>query len=270
MNSKVPISVYLLTYNEEANIRAALESVVWADEIVVVDSFSSDKTEKICREFTDLFFQHAFEGFGRLRNQAIAHTTHDWILSVDADERVSDALREELTLLVQRGPTADAFYVPRKSHFLGQWMQYGGWYPDYRQPQFFHRLRMRYREDLVHESFELMNGAKGTLGYLQGDVLQFPFRAISQYLRKMHRYSTLRAEAMFHEGRRFRVHQLVSHPLFTFCKMYLARQGFRDGMAGLVLAGLYASYVFAKYAKLWEHYDQMPTYRSATDGAGYP
>lgn len=253
---KLPISVYLLTYNEEVNIRAALESVTWADEIVVVDSFSTDKTEQICREFTDRFFQHEFEGFGRLRNQAIAYTTHDWILSVDADERVSDALREEITMLVQRGPSADAFYVPRKSHFLGQWIRYGGWYPDYRQPQFFHRARMRYREDMVHESFEFLHGVGGKLGYLHGHVFQYPFRTISQYLAKMHRYSTLRAEVMFREGRRFRAHQLVSHPLFTFFKMYIVRQGFRDGMAGLVLAGLYASYVFTKYAKLWEHYDR--------------
>jgi len=182
--SKLPISVYLLTYNEEANIRAALESVVWADEIVVVDSFSTDKTEQICREFTDLFFQYEFEGFGRLRNQAIDHTTHDWILSVDADERVSEELREEITMLVQRGPSADAFYVPRKSHFLGQWIRFGGWYPDYRQPQFFHRSRMRYREDMVHEGFEFMNGAEGKLGYLQGHVFQYPFRTISQFLQK--------------------------------------------------------------------------------------
>ncbi len=253
---KIPISVYLLTYNEQVNIRAALESVVWADEIVVVDSFSTDTTERICREFTDLFFQHEFEGFGRLRNQAIAHTTHDWVLSVDADERVSDELRDEIAMLVQRGPSADAFYVPRQSHFLGQWIQYGGWYPDYRQPQFFHRSRMRYREDMVHESFEFFNAAEGTLEYLNGHVFQYPFRTISQYLAKMHRYSTLRAEAMFREGRRFYTHQLVSHPLFTFLKMYCVRQGFRDGMAGLVLAGLYSAYVFTKYAKLWEHYDR--------------
>ena len=257
MTPKLPISVYLLTYNEEANIRAALESVTWADEIVVVDSFSTDKTELICREFTQLFFQKDFKGFGRLRNQAIAHTTHDWILSVDADERVSDELREEIELLLARGPSADAFFVPRKSHFLGQWIRYGGWYPDYRQPQFFHRSRMRYTEDLVHETFEFIHRHDGNIGYLQGHALQYPFRTISQYLEKMHRYSTLRAEAMFREGRQFHAHQLISHPLFTFFKMYLARQGFRDGIAGLVLAGLYASYVFTKYAKLWEHYDRV-------------
>ncbi len=255
-SAKAPISVYLLTHNEEANIRAALESVVWADEIVVVDSFSTDKTEQICREFTDRFFQHEFEGFGRLRNQAIAHTTHDWILSVDADERVSNELRDEITTILQRGSLSDAFYVPRKSHFLGQWIRYGGWYPDYRQPQFFHRARMRYREDMVHESFEFFDGIDGKLGYLHGHVFQYPFHTISQYLGKMHRYSNLGAEAMFRKGRRFYAHQLVSHPLFTFVKMYIARQGFRDGMPGLVLAGLYAAYVFTKYAKLWEHYDR--------------
>ena len=123
-----------------------------------------------------------------------------------------------------------------------------GWYPDYRQPQFFNKHRLRYRDDLVHEGFDVL----GRADYLSGHVLQYPFRDLSEYLRKMSRYSTLMAEQMHQRGQKFHAHQLVTHPVFTFIKMYGLRQGFRDGMPGLILSLLYAYYTFVKYAKLWE------------------
>ena len=242
------LSVYLLTYNEEANIREALESVKWADEIVVLDSFSTDGTIAICRQYTERVIQHEFVGFGRLRNLAVEKTTYDWILSVDADERVTDELREEILEELRKGPPADAYYLPRKSHFLGQWVSYCGWYPDYRQPQLFNKAKMRYREDLVHEGFEL----HGKIGHLRHHILQYPFRDLTQFLQKMDRYSTLMAEEMAKSGKHFAAHQLVSHPLFTFIKMFIIRQGFRDGLVGFILSTLYAYYTFVKYAKLWE------------------
>jgi glycosyltransferase involved in cell wall biosynthesis len=242
------ISAYVLTFNEEDKIREALASITWADEIVVLDSRSTDRTEQICREYTDKVYQCDFQGFGRLRNRALELVTHDWVLSLDADERATEELRDEIRTELARGPRADAFFVPRKNFFLGRWIRHGGWYPDYRQPQVFNRHRMRYREDRVHEGFEL----DGRIGYLRGHVLQFPFRDVGQYLRKMSRYSTLMAEQMADRGRRFQAHQLVTHPIFTFVKMYGLRQGFRDGMPGLILSLLYAYYTFVKYAKLWE------------------
>ena len=242
------LSAYVLTYNEEAKVREALESVSWADEIVVLDSHSTDRTESICREYTDQVYQCDFEGFGKLRNHALGLLTHDWVLSIDADERATDELRKEIQAVLSQGPDADAFFVPRKNLFMGRWIRHCGWYPDYRQPQLFNRHRFRYREDLVHEGFEL----DGRVGYLRGHVLQYPFLNLEQYLQKMRRYSTLMAEQMALRERRFHVHQLVTHPLFSFFKMYGLRQGFRDGMPGLILSLFYAYYTFVKYAKLWE------------------
>jgi glycosyltransferase involved in cell wall biosynthesis len=242
------VSAVVIAYNDEPNMRACLETVTWADEIVVVDSHSTDATEKISREFTDKVYQHDFHGFGRLRNEAVAHASCEWVFSLDTDERATPEVRDEIREVLGRGPEAAAYFVPRRNYFLGRAIRHGGWYPDYRQPQLFNRHRMRYREDMVHEGFDL----DGRIAYLQGHVLQFPFRDLGQYLQKMSRYSTLMAEQMAQRGRRFRLHHLVTHPLFTFVKMYGLRQGFRDGMPGLILAVLYAYYTFVKYAKLWE------------------
>lgn len=188
-------------------MRVCLESVTWADEIIVVDSYSTDATATISREFTDKVFQHKFEGFGKLRNDAVAHATHDWIFSLDTDEQATPEIRDEIRQLLERGPEADAYFVPRRNFFLGRWIRHCGWYPDYRQPQFFHRARMRYRDsDLVHEGFEL----QGRTGYLRSHVVQTPFRDIRQFLSKMDRYSELRARQMTQEGRSFHGHQLIT------------------------------------------------------------
>ncbi|HET8579901.1 MAG TPA: glycosyltransferase family 2 protein, partial [Nitrospiraceae bacterium] len=242
------VSAVVLAYNDEPNIRACLESVRWADELIVVDSHSTDATEKISREFTDKVFQHEFKGFGLLRNEAMAHTTHNWVFSLDTDERATPEIRDEIRQVLERGPEAEGYFVPRRNYFLGRWIRHCGWYPDYRQPQLFRKDRMRYRNDLVHEGFQL----DGRLGYLKEHVLQYPFRDIDHYLAKMDRYTDLVSRRMVEGGQRFHAHQLVTHPCFTFAKMYLGRAGFLDGMPGLILSGLYAYYTFIKYAKLWE------------------
>jgi glycosyltransferase involved in cell wall biosynthesis len=242
------VTVYVIAYNNEATIRACLESVRWADELIVVDSHSTDATEKISREFTDRVYQQDFQGFGRLRNAAVAHASHDWVFSLDTDEVATPEIRDEIRRLLDAGPAADAYFVPRKNYFLGRWIRHCGWYPDYRQPQLFRKHRMRYRDELVHETFDL----DGTAGYLCEHVLQYPFRDIDHYLAKMDRYSDLMAARMVEQGRWFHAHQLVTHPAFTFIKMYLGRAGFLDGRPGLILSGLYAYYTFIKYAKFWE------------------
>lgn len=246
--NQTKISTVVIAYNDEPNMRACLESVRGADELIVVDSHSTDATEKISREFTDKVYQHEFHGFGRLRNEAVAHASHEWVFSLDTDERMTPELRDEIRRLLDRGPEADAYFVPRRNYFLGRRIRHCGWYPDYRQPQLFHKGRMRYREDLVHEGFEL----EGRAGYLTQHVLQYPFLDVDHYLAKMNRYTDLMASRMVQEGMRFRAHQLVTHPCFTFVKMYLGRAGFLDGMPGLILSGLYAYYTFIKYAKFWE------------------
>src|SRR5438128_8367241 len=242
------LSAYVFTFNEEGKIQGALESLTWADEIVVLDSHSTDRSEQMCQEYTDKVYQCDFVGFGELRNRALELVTHDWVLSLDADERATDELREEIQAELASGPRADAFFVPRKNFFLGRWIRHCGWYPDYRQPQFFNKHRLRYRDDLVHEGFDVT----GRVDYLRGHVLQYPFRDLGEYLRKMSRYSTLMAEQMHQRGEKFHTHQLVTHPVFSFFNMYALRQGFLHGMPGLVLSLLYAYYTFGKYAKLRE------------------
>jgi len=248
LKKREKISGVVIAYNDAPNIRKCLESLHWVDEVVVIDSYSTDGTTEICREFTPHVFHYPFHGFGALRNQAVTHATNDWIFSLDTDEIATREIQEEIEHLLAQGPSAHAYLVPRRNHFLGRDIKHCGWYPDYRQPQFFHKTYMRYREDLVHEGYEL----EGTVGYLHAHVEQIPFRDIDQFLRKMNRYSTLRAEAMHEAGRKFHVHQFISHPLFTFLKMYIWRMGIFDRTPGLILSMVYAYYTFVKYAKLWE------------------
>ena len=229
-------------------MRRCLDSLRWVDEIVIVDSHSTDGTTEICLEYTDQVFHYPFQGFGKLRNQAITHATYDWIFSLDTDEWATSEIQQEITDLLAGEPLAQAYFVPRRNYFLGRWIKYCGWYPDYRQPQLFHKRHMRYREDLVHEGFDVT----GKTDVLRAHVDQMPFRTLDHYFRKMNRYSTLRAEVMHQQGRRFRAHQLFSHPFFTFIKMFVFRRGILDRKAGLILSILYAYYTFVKYAKLWE------------------
>ncbi len=243
------VSVYVIAYNDEPNIRPCLASVAgWAAEIIVVDSHSTDRTTDIAGEFTKKIFQVDFKGFGALRNQAVSYCSHEWIFSLDTDERMTPELREEIRLVLGQARPADAYFVPRKNYFLGRWIRHCGWYPDYRQPQLFRKGRLRYRQELVHESFD----CDGPIGYLSQPVLQYPFRDIDHYIAKQDRYSDLMAQRMVEQRRRFSPHQLMTHPMAAFIKMYGFRRGYLDGMPGLILSGLYGYYTFMKYAKLWE------------------
>jgi glycosyltransferase involved in cell wall biosynthesis len=217
---------------------------------MVVDSFSTDRTVEICKKYTDRILTHSFVGYGKLRNMAIQQASHDWILSLDADERVTEPLKEEIVRELEKGPSADGYSIPRKSHFLGYWVRHCGWYPDYRSMQLFHKAKGRYTEVLNDDHLELSPG--GRRGYLKSPILHYTYHDLDQYLAKMDRYTTLKAQQMVKDGRRFHAHQLVTHPVFTFLKMYIFRQGFRDGHIGLILSILYTYYTFVKYAKLWE------------------
>ena len=239
-----------MAFNEKEKIKDCLESVKWADEIVLMDSFSTDGTVEIAKQYGAKIVQKEFIGFGRLRNFALEHCSNDWVLSVDADERVTEELKQEIIQKLSQGPKADAYYVPRKSHFLSHWVKHCGWYPDYRQPQFFNRKKMKYTEQLVHETFEL----NGKTGYLKGHILQYPFLSLDQYLKKMDRYSSLRSEEMFKAGKKFSIFQLLINPLAMFFRMYVAKLGFLDGKIGLILSVLYCNYTIMKYIKLWEKY----------------
>lgn len=240
------LSVTIICLNEAGNIRDCLESVRFADEIVVCDSGSTDGTLEICRAYTDRVFTDPWRGFAGHKNLALERATQDWIFSLDADERITPALAQEIRAALA-DPAADGYTVPRRNHFLGQWIRHGGWYPD-RTVRLFRRGRGRFLSRAVHEAVQV----DGPVRQLTQPFDHFTYRSLSAYLQRMDRYSTLAADELWREGRRVRAGDLTLRPAATFLRMYLLQAGFRDGRAGLVLAGLYAAQTLAKYAKLWE------------------
>jgi glycosyltransferase involved in cell wall biosynthesis len=247
-----PVSIYILTFNEAGNLREALPTVLWADEVVVVDSFSTDETAAVCAPFGVRHVNVKFEGFGKLRNAALALLKHNWVVSIDSDERSTPGFAEEVrqTLVA---PQHAAYFVPRRNTFLGRPVRFCGMYPDYRQPQVFDRRRFRYREDLVHEGFE----CDGSRGYFKNFIWQHPFPTLAVVMAKNEKYTSLMAQRYFAAGRRAGIFHLAGHPVGGFVKKYLFQQGFREGTRGFLIAALHAYYVFIKYAKLWELQQQQ-------------
>lgn len=244
------VSAYIIAYNEAEKIRAAVESVLWADEIVLADSHSTDGTDRIAAELGARVIQVPFRGFGHLRNRAVAACRGDWIFSLDADERCTPAVRDEILTLVAGDPPADVFFVPRRNYFMGRWIRHSGWYPNYRQPQLFRRGALTYREEAVHEGFELRSDRPP--GYLRHAIWQFPFRDLAEIQRKALRYSTLGARRLADEGRRGGLARGLAHGLWAFAQHYLLKRGFLDGGPGFVIALGNFEGTFYKYAKRCE------------------
>ena len=242
------ISAYILAYNEAAKIEAAVSSVLWADEIVVVDSHSTDRTVELAQALGAHVVQVPFEGFGALRNQAIEACHHDWIFSLDADERCTPAVRDEILSLLAASPTHDAYLVPRRSYFMGRWIRGSGWYPNYRQPQLFRKGAMRYKLDLVHEGYQLLTDKP--LGRLNNEIWQFPFRNLEQIIDKANRYSSLGASKL--ASKRVSMWSALGHGTWAFLKHYIVKRGFRDGWAGFMIAFGNFEGTFYRYAKRYE------------------
>jgi glycosyltransferase involved in cell wall biosynthesis len=243
------ISAYILTYNEAEKIEPAIRSVLWADEIVVVDSYSTDGTADIAERLGARVVQIPFTGFGDLRNQAMAACTFDWIFSLDADERCTAEARDEIRAILQSEAPEDAYYVPRKNFFMGRWIRHSGYYPDYRQPQLFRKGVLSFAPDPVHESFTLNTGK---IGYLSSDIWQIPFKDFEQIIEKANRYSSLGAEKMAKSGRRGGMFKALTHGLWAFLHHYVIKMGVLDGWAGFVIAFGNFEGTFYKYAKLHE------------------
>ncbi|GIX46466.1 MAG: glycosyl transferase family 2 [Candidatus Tectimicrobiota bacterium] len=242
-----PLSVAMITYNEEARLREALESVQWADDIVVVDAGSTDGTVAIATACGARVVVHPWQGFVAQRNLALAQARHEWVLSLDADERLSPALQAEIRQLCATGMQADAYYVPRLSFFLGRWIRHSGWYPNYKI-RLFRKSCSVWQGGEVHESLRV----QGRLAYLRHPLLHYPYRDLAHNVHTINRYSTLGAQQLHARGRRAHWYDLTLRPLFTFLKKYGLCQGFRDGPPGLVIAAMTAYATFVKYAKLWE------------------
>jgi glycosyltransferase involved in cell wall biosynthesis len=243
------LSVTIITRDEEAQIGHCLESVRWADEIIVVDTGSVDRTLEICHKYTASVYSRAWKGYVPAKNAALGHATGDWILSLDADERVSDGLRAEIARLLQQAPdmVADGYAVPRRNYLWGRWLRHGGLYPDY-QIRLFKRAKGRFKTQRVHESIAI----NGRIEWLQHPIEHHSYQGIGDVIQRLDRYSELAALDLHDQGRPFRWPALVMRPAGRFLRNYVLKQGFRDGIPGLIMAVSYAYSVFAREAKLWE------------------
>jgi glycosyltransferase involved in cell wall biosynthesis len=234
--------------NEAGNIAECLDGVRWADEIIVVDSGSTDGTVETARRYTGKIFTITWSGYGAARNYALSQATGEWILWLDADERVTPELGEELRGIMRTGDTSVAGYaIARRAYFLGRWIKHCGWYPS-RVVRLFRKDRGRFTETRVHERLEIEGAVRET----RHDLLHFTDPTLHHYLVKFNKYTTLGAKDLHAAGRRFRLSDLLVRPLFQFAKMYLLRGGFLDGLQGFLLSVLSSAYTFTKYAKLWE------------------
>jgi glycosyltransferase involved in cell wall biosynthesis len=250
MASPPPVSVFILSKNEEQKIGPALDSVSWAAEIVVVDSFSTDRTVEIATSRGARVVQVEFKKFGELRNEGIENTAQPWIFSLDSDERCTPEARDEILRIVADPASADAYLVPRRNFLLGRSIRHSGWYPDYRQPQLFRRGRMRYAaDDEVHEGWVL----DGRLGRMQNPIIQIPYRTLAEAIGKMNRYTSLGVAKQERRGASSGYAKAFLRASWAFFKAYVIQLGFLDGGPGLVLAVLRFENSFYKHAKLVEH-----------------
>ena len=239
------ISAILITKNEAHNIRDCLESVSWAEEIIIVDSGSTDGTVEICRQYTDKVFVTDWPGFGPQKNRALAEATQPWVLSLDADERVTDELRRQIDDAVASAAEYTGYDIPRKSTYCGRFIKRSGWYPDY-VLRLFRRDCARFSEDSVHEKVIL----KGKRGRLTTPLLHYSFDNLEQVLHKMDHYSSLGAQQLFERGRRATLTTAVLKGMWSFIRSYILKLGLLDGREGLMLAISNAEGTYYKYAKL--------------------
>ncbi len=244
------ISAYILAYNEASKIGDAVKSVLWADEVVVADSNSQDGTADIAASMGARVVQIPFTGFGELRNKAIAACSHEWILSLDADERCTPEVKEEILRIIGSDSFSDAYYIPRKNVFMGKWIKHSGYFPDYRQPQLFRRGVMVFHPDPVHEGFDLHTSKP--VGYLVNAIWQIPFMNFEELLRKANRYSSLGALKLEGEGKTSTMVTALLHASWAFMHFFILKRGFLDGWPGFVIALGNFEGTFYKYAKLCE------------------
>jgi glycosyltransferase involved in cell wall biosynthesis len=232
--------------------------VLWADEVVVVDSSSTDRTAEIASALGARVVDVPFNGFGDLRNRAIEACQHDWIFSLDADERCTEAVRDEILTLLAGTPPYDVYRVPRRSYMMGRWIRGSGWYPNFRQPQLFRKAAMRYTPEPVHEGFENLSGKP--LGTLKNAIWQFPFRNLEEVIKKMNRYSSLGTPKL--AGKRVSMASALGHGIWSFLKHYIFKLGFIDGWAGFVIAFGNFEGTFYRYAKRYEEMQRWQPPRS--------
>ena len=250
------LSVILITKNEEANLKDCLESVSFADEIIVVDSQSSDKTQEIARSFgAKLEITSDWLGFGPQKNRALNLATQDWVLSIDADERVTPELKQEILATMASANAADCYAIPRSSWYCGRFMKHSGWYPDY-VDRLFKRGSAKFSDHLVHERLL----PTGSSGKLNNHFLHYSYRDFSQVLKKVDVYSSAAAQQAFKQGKKGGLGEALIHGFWAFFRTYVLRRGFLDGKHGLALAISNAATSYYKYLKLWQLQNKKDIY----------
>ena len=247
------LTVTVITRNEADNLAAALASVAFADEIVVVDAESTDDTVAIARRFTDRVEVRAWPGYVAQKNYAASRASHDWILSIDADERVTPELSASIRQSLEPPPSHAAFRMKRVTRHLGRWIRSTDWYPDY-QTRLYDRRSAEWTGKYVHEALT----PRGSVGDLSGELQHYPYRNVSDHLATIDRYTSLAAKQMREEGRKAGLLQLAGHPPLAFLRNYIAKGGIKDGAPGLIISALNAYYVFLKFAKLRELQTEEP------------
>lgn len=241
------LTVTIITLNEQANIEGALKSVPFADEIVVVDSGSTDDTCEIARKYTDRVVFNQWPGHVIQKQYAVDMAKNDWILSIDADERVSKTLAEKICEVLENGPDADAYEVNRRSFYLGRWVRHSGWYPDSRI-RLFNRHKAGWGGTDPHD----LVVCKGKTGRLAADIEHYPYRDLAHHFKVIDNYTNIMAQRMFEKGKRASVIDILFRPPFAFFKKLILKAGFLDGYTGIVISATTAVSVFFKYAKLRE------------------
>jgi glycosyltransferase involved in cell wall biosynthesis len=258
MSKHTPFTACLITFNEEDNVIAALESIGFADEIIVIDSHSTDGTRELARgfrgrsrdgrEIEPRVIERDWPGHVEQKNFAIDQAQHDWVFCLDADERVSPRLRKEIeTELAVDLPEFDGYTMPRKTYYLGRWILRGGWYPD-QKLRLFRRSRGRWTGINPHDHVKV----QGRTRDLEGDLYHFSYRNIADHLRTINFFTDIASKEKQKRSVRYPLARMLIHPPYKFFKMYFLKQGFREGIPGFIIAIIGMFYVFLKYAKLWE------------------
>src|SRR3954467_2066922 len=238
------ITATIITQDEERNIVRAIESLRCCDEILILDSGSTDRTVELATNLGVRVIEPGWRGFAGQKNWAAEQAANDWILSLDADEALSEALEAEIWNLKKTGPRYDAYTMPRLARYLGRWILHSGWYPD-RKVRLYHREKAKWVGEFVHESVQV----RGRVGHLDSNILHFTCDSLSEHLKTLDRYTTLAAQEIAARRVEVPLYRMILDPMWTFVKSYIVQRGFLDGLEGLTIAYMAAFYTFLKYSK---------------------
>jgi glycosyltransferase involved in cell wall biosynthesis len=240
------LAVTIICNNEEENIRECLESVKWADEIIVVDSFSIDKTIEIAKEYTGKIYQEEWKGYSKQREFALSKVSEKWVFPLDADERCSAELKDEILSVINANKYISGYRIPRRSFFLGKWIKHCGWYPGF-QTRLFLKDKVSVADRLVHEGYEI----DGEMGFLKNDILHYTVNSISDYMSRVNNYSSLQAVEKSNK-KKIKLYDILLRPVAAFFQSYIFKKGFLDGIHGLMVTSFDIITNMLTYMKAWE------------------